>query len=289
MRRVLPLALATLLAAPACDAIGGADVSVVAAIYPLAWVASEVGGDRVGVLDLTAPGVEAHDATLTAGQRADLQAADVVLLLGVPGFQADVERASEDASGAVVDVAAVLDLLPGDGDLAADPHFWLDPTLLESVVPLVAAALSTADPDHAGTYAANAAAVAERLGTLDARIRDGLAMCEATRFVTTHAAFTYFARAYGLEQLALEGPSPDAEPSAEAIEAALAAIADGTAAPAVFAEATSEGRRIGAAIAEDAGVVLYGLSTLESDPAPVDYLGVMEANLDSLEEGLGCR
>lgn len=289
MRRLLIPALALLLAAPACDAIGGPDVSVVAAIYPLAWVAAEVGGDRVGVLDLTAPGVEAHDATLTAGQRAELQSADVVLLLGVPGFQPDVERASEEASGAVVDVTAVLDLLPGEGDLAADPHFWLDPLLLAQTVPLVAAAFAAADEGNADTYLANAAALEERLVALDAEIREGLAACASTTFVTTHEAFTYFARAYGLEQLALEGPSPDAEPSAEAIERVLAAIADGEAAPAVFAEATAEGRRIGGAIAEDAGVVLYGLATLESDPAPVDYVGVMRANLDSLAEGLSCR
>ncbi|MFM8999256.1 MAG: metal ABC transporter substrate-binding protein [Actinomycetota bacterium] len=289
MRRLLIPALALLLAAPACDAIGGPDVSVVAAIYPLAWVAAEVGGDRVGVLDLTAPGVEAHDATLTAGQRAELQSADVVLLLGVPGFQPDVERASEEASGAVVDVTAVLDLLPGEGDLAADPHFWLDPLLLAQTVPLVAAAFAAADEGNADAYLANAAALEERLVALDAEIREGLAACASTTFVTTHEAFTYFARAYGLEQLALEGPSPDAEPSAEAIERVLAAIADGEAAPAVFAEATAEGRRIGGAIAEDAGVVLYGLATLESDPAPVDYVGVMRANLDSLAEGLSCR
>jgi zinc transport system substrate-binding protein len=289
MRRVLPLVLAAVLVAPACDRLGGADVSVVAAIYPLAWVASEIGGERVEVLDLTAPGVEAHDATLTAGQRADLQSADVVLLLGVPGFQADVERAAEEATGSVVDVTAVLDLLPGDGDLASDPHFWLDPLLLAQTVPLVAAAFASTDADHADTYLANAAALEQRLVALDTRIREGLADCDARTFVTTHEAFTYFADAYDLEQLALEGPSPDAEPSAEAIETVLAAIADGEAAPAIFAEATAEGRRIGGAIAEDAGVVLYGLSTLESDPAPVDYVGVMEANLDSLEEGLGCR
>lgn len=289
MRRFLPLALAALLVTPACDGLGGPEVSAVAAIYPLAWVASQVGGDRVDVLDLTAPGVEAHDATLTAGQRAELMSADVVLLLGVEGFQPDVERAAEDATGAVVDVTAVLDLLPAGGELAADPHFWLDPLLLAQTVPLVAAAFASADEGNADAYLANAAALEQRLVALDAEIRRALAACAFTTFVTTHEAFTYFARAYGLEQLALEGPSPDAEPSAEAIERVLTAIADGDAAPAIFAEATAEGRRIGGAIAEDAGVVLYGVATLESDPAPVDYVGVMRANLDGLAEGLGCR
>lgn len=287
MRRTLTLALAAALLASGC-ASGGPEVKVVAALYPLAWVASEVGGELVEVEDLTPPGVEAHDATLSAGQRADLGSADVVLFLGASGFQPDVERAAADATGTVIDVTAGLSLLEGSGDLPVDPHFWLDPDMLARIVPLVAAALATADQNNADTYFANAAATERRLATLDTDIALALTDCAYRSFVTTHQAFSYFAAAYGLEQLALEGPSPDAEPSAAAIERVLGAIADGTVAPAVFAEATSEGRRIGGAVAEDAGVRLFGLATLESDPAPLGYIAVMRANLASLEEGLGC-
>lgn len=287
MSRTLPLALSAVLLAAGCVA-GGPEVSVVAAIYPLAWVASQVGGEHVEVQDLTPPGVEAHDATLSAGQRADLEAADVVLYLGASGFQPDVERSAAEATGTVIDVTAGLDLLEGSGDLPMDPHFWLDPNLLAQVVPLVAAALATADGANADTYLANAAATERRLASLDSDIALGLSDCRFRNFVTTHQAFSYFVEAYGLEQLALEGPSPDAEPSAAAIERVVEALADGTVAPAVFAEATSEGRRIGGAVAEDAGVRLFGLATLESDPAPLGYIAVMRANLASLREGLVC-
>lgn len=288
MRRLLPLVLSSVLLASGCFATG-AGVQVVAAIYPLAWVAAQVGGEHVSVQDLTPPGVEAHDATLSAAQRADLQAADVVLFLGSSGFQPDVERATADATGTVVDVTAGLDLLEGSGDLPVDPHFWLDPDMLAQIVPLVVAALTVADQDNADDYLENASVLEAQLGALDVAISTGLADCDWSTFATTHEAFSYFAEAYGLEQLALEGPSPDAEPSASAIEDVLSAIADGTAAPAVFAEATSEGRRIGAAVAEDAGVRLFGLSTLETDPAPLGYIAVMRANLASLQEGLVCR
>lgn len=287
MRRTLPLALSAALLASGCVA-GGPEVTVVAAIYPLAWVATQVGGELVEVQDLTPPGVEAHDATLSAGQRADLGSADVVLFLGASGFQPDVERAADEATGIVIDVTAGLDLLEGSGDLPMDPHFWLDPNMLAQIVPLVAAALATADEGNADLYLANAAATERTLATLDADIALALDDCEYRSFVTTHQAFSYFVEAYGLEQLALEGPSPDAEPSAEAIERVLDALADGSVAPAVFAEATSEGRRIGGAVAEDAGVRLFGLATLESDPSPLGYVAVMRANLASLEEGLVC-
>lgn len=285
MRRPLALLLALALLAPAC-ATGGDGVRVVAALYPLAWLAQRVGGGLVDVEDLTPPGTEAHDATLSAGQRADLQAADVVLFLGGIGFQPDVERAAAQASGAVVDLAADLDLLAVDG--ARDPHVWLDPMLLAAFVPAVEAALALADPSNAEAFAANADATREVLAALDAEFRDGLAGCAYRSFVTTHAAFGYLARAFDLQQVPVEGLTPEAEPSAAAIEAALAAIDAGEAAPAVFAEATSEGRRIGRAVAEQAGVAEFGLSTLESDPAPLGYPAVMRANLLSLRDGLAC-
>ena len=285
MRRTAALLLALSLAAPAC-ATGDDGVRVVAALFPLAWVAERVGGAWVDVVDLTPPGTEAHDAALSAEQRADLQVADVVIVLGVAGFQPDVERAVAQATGAVVDVTAGLDLLDVGGSV--DPHLWLDPALLAEVVPDVAAAFAAADPSHATDFEANAAAARELLATIDGEFRDGLAGCAFRSFVTTHAAFGYLARAYDLTQVAVEGLSPESEPAAAAVEAALGAIAEGTAAPAVFAEATEEGRRIGRAVAEQAAVDLFGLSTLESDPAPLGYPAVMRGNLLSLTEGLAC-
>ena len=285
MRRTAVLLLALSLAAPAC-ATGDDGLRVVAALFPLAWMAERVGGAWVDVVDLTPPGTEAHDATLSAAQRADLQVADVVIVLGVAGFQPDVERAVAQATGAVVDVTAGLDLLDVGGSV--DPHLWLDPALLADVIPDVAAAFAAADPSHAADYEANAAATRELLATIDGEFRDGLAGCAFRSFVTTHAAFGYLARAYDLTQVAVEGLSPESEPAAAAVEAALGAIAEGTAAPAVFAEATEEGRRIGRAVAEQAGVGLFGLSTLESDPAPLGYPAVMRGNLLSLTEGLAC-
>ena len=286
MRRATALLLGLSLLAPAC-AGGGDGVRVVAALYPLAWLAQRVGGAWVHVEDLTPPGSEAHDATLSAAQRADLQAAEVVLVVGIDGFQPDVAGAAAQATGAVVDVTAGLDLL--DVGASLDPHLWLDPALLAAVVPAVASALSTADPAHAAEFEANATTTREALTALDAEFRDGLADCAFRSFVTTHAAFGYLARAYDLTQVAVEGLTPEAEPSAAAVEAALAALADGTAAPAVFAEATDEGRRIGRAVAEQADVPEFGLATLESDPAPLGYPAVMRGNLLSLQEGLACR
>jgi zinc transport system substrate-binding protein len=263
---------------------------VVASFYPLAWAAERVGGPGVEVVDLTPPGVEAHETTLTAGQRAELQTADVVLTLGSFGFQPDVERAAEEAEGSVVAVAESLDLRPStEQDLDFDPHVWLDPGIMERIVAEVAEALADADPDGEVAYRDRGEALRRSLTDLDDEFASRLSACEHDRFVTTHEAFGYLADAYGLSQIGIEGITPESEPSAERIQAAIDEIRAGTAAPAVFYEGTDEGRRTGESVAADAGVDAIPLGTLEFDPAPEDYISVMRANLSALREGLQCR
>src|SRR5690606_11935874 len=72
---------------------------VVAAFYPLQFVAARVGGDRITVTGLTPPGAEAHDLELVPSQVADLTEADLVLYLS--GFQPAVDDAVAGSTHAV--------------------------------------------------------------------------------------------------------------------------------------------------------------------------------------------
>lgn len=286
---MLVLAVAVAGCSSSSGSVGG-KVDVVGSFYPLAWAAERVGGQRVHVLDLTPPGVEAHDTTLSARQVADVEEADVVLLLGMFGFQPQVEAAARHARGHVVDVTKGMSLHPsGEPGLSADPHVWLDPALMEAIVRAVSAALVQVDPGGRAAYGAGGQMVLRQLADVDASYRSRLSDCTFTTFVTTHEAFGYLAAQYELRQIGIEGLTPEAEPSADQLRAAEAAITDGEAAPAVFYEGTSEGRRIGRSVAGAVGVEALPLGTLEFDPKPDDYLSVMRNNLGSLEKGLECR
>ncbi len=276
-----------------CSRAAGSDggkLEVVGSFYPLAWAAHQVGGPGVDVVDLTPPGVEAHDTSLSARQVAQVDNADVVLILGYLGFQPEVEQAARQNSGRVVQVARGIHLRPSqERGLSADPHVWLDPVLMEQITLTISRALVAADPSGKAGYEERAARVTAQLSALDSSYRAGLSGCRYTSFVTTHEAFGYLADQYGLGQLGIEGLTPEAEPSADQLRAAESAIREGRAAPAVFYEGTAEGERIGRAVAASVGVPALPLGTLEFDPAPGDYLSVMRANLASLEKGLQCR
>jgi zinc transport system substrate-binding protein len=160
---------------------------------------------------------------------------------------------------------------------------------MEQITLTVGQALIAADAKGKSVYEERSASVASALAALDSSYRSGLSDCRFTSFVTTHEAFAYFADRYDLGEIAIEGLTPEAEPSAEQLRTAEAAITQGRAAPAVFYEGTAEGQRVGRTVAARVGVEALPLGTLEFEPARGDYPSVMRGNLVSLKKGLQCR
>ncbi len=286
-RRIIAVGLAALVVGGTAGCRAESErgkVLVVASFYPLAWAAQRIGGDRVDVEDLTPPGGEAHDSVMTAAQRGELQDAELVLILGQLGFQPDVERAAREVPGLVVNATQGVFLRGSDGGV--DPHVWLDPVLMGRIVTRVAEGLRSVVARE--SFAVQTRGTLSALDALDAEFEAGLAACRYRTFVVSHEAFWYLADRYGLTEMGLESLSPESEPSADRIQAAIGAIRAGRAAPAVFYEPTDEGRRIGESLASDIGVAALPLSTLESAPPSGSYLTAMQENLAVLERGLSC-
>lgn len=284
------VAVSTLLAG-SCDDGGGkgvADgtVTVVASFYPVAWAAGEVGGDRVTVANLTPVGTEPHDLELTTDRVDEVLDADVVLVMG-DGFQPAVEDVAARRDRATVELLAEV---VGEG---GDPHIWLDPILMSALVDEIAAALTEADPSGRGTFEANAQGLQHRLAELDTQYEEGLARCESDVIVTSHDAFGWLARRYGLAQEAIAGIDPGAEPDPQRL-AELADLARAEGVTTVFTE-TLVSPEVAHALAREAG----GLETEVLDPLEglagedaregADYFSVMADNLTKLERALRCE
>jgi zinc transport system substrate-binding protein len=256
-----------------------------------------VGGDLVDVANLTPAGSEPHDLELTSRQVDRLQDAALVLYLG-QGFQPAVEEIAEDRDGPSVDLLASLPLVreaeahDDDGeDGPLDPHFWLDPTLMSVAVDEIEQALAEVAPEHAATFAANADEYRARLADLDAEFQSALANCARRVFVTSHAAFSYLARRYDLEQRPIAGLSPESEPAPERLDelADLIAVEGVTT---VFYEALVD-PDVAETLAREAGVETAVLNPLEGltdedVEAGRDYIAVMRDNLAALAAALGC-
>lgn len=278
---------------------GAGRVRVIASLYPLQWMAEQVGGDRVAVSNLTAPGVEPHDLTLSPKDVASLAAADVIVYLS--GYQAAVDDAVAASDATTFDAADATELLrPGTGQApgrpttdarsgGVDPHFWLDPTKLAEVSRALAETLADRDPEHAASYRAAATRVAARLATLDGEFRRGLRRCTSRDLVTSHQAFGYLAARYGLDQVGIAGLSPAQEPSGADL-ARVTRFVERRHVRTIYFE-TLVSPDVAKTVAREAGVRSAVLDPIEglTDASPGrDYLQVMRANLKTLQAGQPC-
>jgi zinc transport system substrate-binding protein len=297
---VVMAAIAPAVAACGASSAGASsEPNVVASFYPYAFVAQQVAGDQATVTNLTAPGLEPHDLELTPQQVADIQDAAVVIY--EKGFQPAVDEAvDQSAQGLTLDTTSVVPLEdtgapaepndPGEPALTGDPHVWLDPIRLATITEAVAAELSRADASHAADYHANAVRLAARLHALDRDYREGLAHCERTQFVTSHAAFGYLAQRYGLQMIAISGLSPDAEPSPKRLSD-LEALVRQDGITTIFSEVLVS-PALADTLARDVGVkteVLDPIEGLPSAESQQNYLTIMRANLATLRQANGCR
>ena len=314
-RSLLPGLLAVLLGASACGGSSFANAGstsrlrVAAAFYPLEYLATRIGGDRVEVVGLTKPGAEPHDAELTARQLGAVNDADVVV------YEAGLQGAVDDAvprarPGAALDVApsARLDLASAEDPAEhaedgheeeghdghdhgpVDPHFWLDPQRYASVARAIGGSFAEHDPARRADYLAGVAAVTADLDRLDRDFERGLARCSVHDLVTSHAAFAYLAERYGLHQVPIAGLSPEAEPDAATVREVIDTIR-AQRVPTIYSEPSSSAA-LTRTVAEETGVrvaVLDPVESITADSAGRDYLAVMRANLQTLRAGQDCR
>ncbi|MGH3011622.1 MAG: metal ABC transporter substrate-binding protein [Gaiellaceae bacterium] len=274
MKTIIVLIFSVALGPVACgdDSDPSGRTSVVAGFYPLAYAAEEIGGDQVEVTNLTPAGAEPHDLELGPRDLEEILGANLVVYVG-GGFQPAVEEAIDGSDVPAVDVL-------GSGD---DPHVWLDPVRFAQVVERIGTELAAE---------ARARDLASRLRALDEDYRQGLADCEGRELVTTHDAFGHLAQRYGLEVIPVTGLSPEAEPSPQDLEEA-AELVEARGVTTVFTEPLLS-PEIGETVAREAGATTAELNPLEGLTEDElargeDYFTVMEANLQALREGLGCR
>lgn len=273
MRRVLALPLVLALAATGCaKEAGGNDgrITVVAGLYPLAYVARAVGGDRVDVVDLTPPGAEPHDVELAPSQVASIERADVLLL--IPGFQPEADAAADDGKTLPIEVER------------NDPHVWLDPIRLRDIGEALAARLEEADPD--GGYRDRFLNLSAALTRLDSTLALNFAKCRQRDLVTSHAAFGYFAQRYGLTQIGISGLEPDAEPPPGKIAEIARYVRDKKVTTVFFEALVSPD--VAQAIARESGARTALLDPIENAPDYGDYVIAMQRNMASVAAALGC-
>lgn len=273
---------------------------VVATTGQVADAAAIVGGDRAQVTALMGPGIDPHLYVASEGDVNRLQQADLIFYNGLflEAQLAQVLSQIGERKPAIA-VAEAIDptlLLAWDAyDDQFDPHVWFDVTLWIQAVEAVRDAYTTADPDNAATYAANAAAYIDELTALHDEMLALAATVPAEQriLITAHDAFTYFGQAYGFEVRGLQGISTATEASAADVRELADFIAERRV-PAIFVESSVPVRTIEAVQAAVAsrgvtvtiGGELYSDALGDADSPGGTYVGMVRHNMTTIVHAL---
>jgi zinc transport system substrate-binding protein len=214
MRRLLGLVVLML------PALAAARLPVIVSVAPYADLVQRLGGDLVTVQVLVAPGQSSHTYDPTPRELGALAGGRVWLRAGLPLEDSLAGRLAKLAPQLrAADLTAGLELLPAADEHAGhdhaeenDTHIWLSARLAAHQAATAADAMCAADPAHAADYRANLAALQDSLAAIDRELTTLLAPVRGRAFYVFHPSFAYFARDYGLRQVAIETgglePSP---------------------------------------------------------------------------------
>jgi len=262
-------------------------LKITTSFYPLTFLAESIGGYQVQVTTLTPPGAEPHDFEPSTRDVAELENQDFILLNGggLEGYEEKIRANINIKKTQLVLVGKPLMSIP------RDPHVWLDPVLYSQEAEIIASALIEKDPNHTKEYKENLKALKKKLSDLNAEFNDKLTSCNERNIITSHTAFAYLVKRYGLQQTTLTGLSPEQEPSAKTLADVVQFAKTKKIRYIFFEELASPS--LADTIAREVGAQTLVLSPLEgltkeSQQAKKTYISIQKENLANLQIALGC-
>ena len=261
----------------------------------------QIGGDRVEVTGLMGPGVDPHLYKASAGDVGKLRRADVIVYGGLQleGKMADLldELGERQTTVAITEDLPREKLLEPPADVAEqyDPHVWFDVTNWMVAARTAATALKEKDPENAEVYDRNLERYLSELEELDRYVKRRMEeIPERQRvLVTSHDAFEYFGRRYGLEVAAIQGISTAAEATTADVQRVAKLLAERDV-KAAFIESSVPRQTIDAVLAAARrlgsrariGGELYTDAAGDEGTKEGTYVGMVRANADLIAEGL---
>lgn len=255
----------------------------------------EVAGDEVQIQGILEPGEDPHIYEPVPLDNQIIEDADLILYNGYNLEPALIKLIQSSASGSTFAVGEVVEPLDYDyeGRREPDPHVWGDAENAIAMVNTIRDQLVELSPEDKAEFIANAETLTQTLQEVDGWIAEQVATIPENQrqLVTTHDAFQYYAKAYGLEVAGtLIGMSTEEQPSAQTVKQLSDDIRRAKV-PAIFAETTINPALI-TTVAQEAKVKLserqlYSDSLGSPGSEAETYVKMLVANTQTIVEALG--
>lgn len=199
---------------------GGDKIEVATTIFPLYDIVKIVGGEKVDVKLVLAPGASPHTFEVTPGQVKDFQSVQVFFTIGhgIDDWTNDIATSVDGAEVFAVDEN--ISLMPfehkegeSEHEGSEDPHYWLSPNNAEQISKNVAEKLSLMDPENADYYKNNSDNFLNQLEMKEKQWQEKIAVLDKRDIVVFHNAWGYFAKEFVFNVVTSFEPFPGKSPS----------------------------------------------------------------------------
>jgi zinc transport system substrate-binding protein len=204
------------------------NINAVVSILPEKTFVKAIGGDKVNVSLMVEPGNSPHNYEPKPSQMVEIAKADLYFAIDVEFEQVWLPKFKNlNSKMQIVDLADNISKIQmaqghdehhaehehGHDHEGADPHIWTSPENVKIIAKNIYSALSTADANNTKYYQENLDTFLKEIEKTDMQIKQILSPLKDNRkFMVFHPSWGYFAKAYDLEQLAVEvegkGPKP---------------------------------------------------------------------------------
>lgn len=250
-----------------------------ASFAPIKEFVSYIVGDKYKVESIVPPGTEPHDFELSSSKLAELINSKGLF---INGFK--FERWSDSLPNEVKNKTCDLSngVTPIYINNQIDPHIWLSPINAIKEMENIYNRMIYIDEDNKGYYLNNFNEYKNKFTALDEELMEISSSLTQKNIVVSHAAYGYMCNRYGLNQIYINGIEADEEPNTKT----LAEIIDKVEELGITTIFTEEliSSQIAKKIADETGVKIEMLNTLESIDEGEDYFSLMKDNFTKIKE-----
>ena len=203
--------------------LSSSEVRCVVSIPPLKTFVDSIGGKHVDTSIMVPPGNSPHTYEPKPSQMQALEKAQCYFAIGVEFEKAWLPRfSSQNPKMIISDLSLGIEkiaMVPSDRKKSfsktrkSDPHIWSSPENVRKMGAVIRDVLSSIDPAHAEDFRRNYNRFNEKISNLDKKLRLVLGSTRnKKRFLVFHPSWGYFARDYGLIQVAVETGGKNPKP-----------------------------------------------------------------------------
>lgn len=290
------------------------ELTVYTTIYPLEDFTQKIGGEYVEVQSIYPPNVDAHNYEPSTKEMITLANSDLFIYTGA-GIEGFAEKASETLEKEDVNIlkaAEGIELIEsshsdehhddedehidseihedeGHDHSDIDPHVWLDPVLSIDLANNIKNSLSKLMPEHATEFETNFNQLKIELEKLDQEYKMTIENSKNKSLLVSHAAYGYWEKRYGIEEIAITGLSPTQEPTQKELQAIIEESTKHNIHYVIFEQNVSP--KVAKIIQEELGaesLTLHNLEavTEENIKQNDDYFSIMRRNLETIKKAL---